>query len=269
MKSFKKKYIVKPIKPNFIDIIRRLKKEPIEFNEFLSLLEIYSDKFYESSELEFELLLINGFPLDIKDNFVYLRTTNTLIEDQTFCFVDIETNGGSPNKGHQVIELGAVKYKNGQIIDKFDSLVYAKEIPSFIQEVTNISPNMLLNAPRVEKVLKEFKEFLKDDVFVAHDIKFDYNFISQSFEKYSLGKLLNRKLCTIDLSKRTIKSDKYGLSTLKEILKIDVQNHHRAYYDALTTSKIFEECLKNIDKNLIKTTENLIAFSKSNNILKN
>lgn len=52
---------------------------------------------------------------------------------------------------------------------------------------------MLQTAPRLEKVLKEFKEFLGDDVFVAHDIKFDYNFISDSFEKYNLGKLLNRK----------------------------------------------------------------------------
>ncbi len=268
MKFTKQKYVLKPSKPSFVEIIRRLKKEPIEFSEFLSLLENCSDKFYESSELEFELLLINGFPLDIKDNFVFLKTTKTPICEQSFCFVDIETNGGSPKNGHQIIELGAVKYKNGQIVDEFSSLVFAKEIPIFVQEVTNITPDMLENAPRLEKVLKEFKEFLSDDVFVAHDIKFDYNFISDSFEKYNLGKLLNRKICTIDLSKRCIKSDKYGLSTLKELLSIDVQNHHRAYFDALTTEIIFERCLENIDFNKVKSTEDLIAFSKSNNILK-
>lgn len=79
MKSPKKKYILKPQKQTFLDIVRRLKKEPIEFSEFLDLLENISDKFYENSELEFELLLINGFPLDIKDDFVYLRTTKTPI----------------------------------------------------------------------------------------------------------------------------------------------------------------------------------------------
>ncbi|MCG3719511.1 DNA polymerase III subunit epsilon, partial [Aliarcobacter butzleri] len=100
-------------------------------------------------------------------------------------------------------------------------------------------------------------------------IKFDYNFISDSFEKYSLGKLLNRKLCTIDLAKRTIKSEKYGLSSLKELLNIDIENHHRAYYDALTTQIVFEKCLKNIDTNKIKTVEDLINFSKSDNIIKN
>ena len=268
MKSPKKKYVIKASKPTFIDILRRLKKESIEFSEFLKLLEECSDKFYENSELEFELLLINGLPLDIKDNFVFLRTNKTNISEQSFCFVDIETNGGSPKQGFQIIELGAVKYKNGQIIDKFESLVFAREIPPYIQEVTNITLDMLQTAPRLEKVLKEFKEFLKDDVFVAHDIKFDYNFISDSFEKYNLGKLLNRKICTIDLAKRTIQSPKYGLSTLKELLNIDVENHHRAYYDALTTQIIFENCLKNIDKEKIKTTEDLIAFSKSNNIIK-
>src|SRR5574344_604951 len=153
MKSTKQKYILKPTKPSFIEIIRRLKKEPIEFGEFLSLLENYSDKFYESSELEFELLLINGFPLDIKDNFVFLKTTKTPICEQSFCFVDIETNGGNPKNGHQIIELGAVKYKDGQIVDRYSSLVFAKEIPIFVQEVTNITLDMLENAPRLEKVL--------------------------------------------------------------------------------------------------------------------
>jgi len=265
MKLLKNKYILKPSKPTFLDIVRRLKKEPIFYDEFLQLLKDTSDKFYENSELEFELLLINGFPLDIKDDFVFLKTTKANIQEQTFCFVDIETNGGNPKKGSQIIELGAIKCKNGEILDKFDSLVFTKEIPSYVQEVTNITLSMLETAPRIEKVLKEFKKFLSDDVFVAHDIKFDYNFISDSFEKYSLGKLLNRKLCTIDLAKRSIKSEKYGLSSLKELLKIDVQNHHRAYFDALTTKIIFEKCLENIDLESIKSVEDLIKFSKSDN----
>ena len=266
MKS-NRRYIPKPVnKP--LDIVQKLLKEPILYDEFLQLLEKSSDKMYEDPQLEFELLLSNGLPLDfIEENKVCLRTNYTNIKDQTFCIVDIETNGSNVKKGHQIIELGAVKYKNGQIIDKFESLVFAKEIPEFVQEVTNIVPSMLENAPRLETVLKEFKIFLQDDVFVAHDIKFDYNFVSESFEKFSLGKLLNRKICTIDLAKRTIKAEKYGLSSLKELLNIDIENHHRAYFDALTTAIVFEKCLKNLS-NEIKTTEDLIRFSKSDSILK-
>ena len=52
------------------------------------------------------------------------------------------------------------------------------------------------------KSIKDFKLFLEDDVFVAHDIKFDYTFISDSFEKFHLGKLLNRKICSIDFKEQ-------------------------------------------------------------------
>ena len=251
------------------NILQRLLKEPILYIEFLELLNEASDTFYDTPELEFELLLSNGLPLEFDGDFVYLKTTITPIEEQTFCIVDIETNGGSAKKGYQIIELGAVKYKNGKILDKFESLVYAKEIPAYVQEVTKINLKMLEDAPRLEKVLKEFKVFLEDDVFVAHDIKFDYTFISDSFEKFHLGKLLNRKICSIDLAKRTIESEKYGLSFLKEVLNIEVDNHHRAYFDALTTAIVFEKSLSNIDGSKIKTVEDLISFSKSDNIINN
>ena len=263
------KRIIPKTQIKFQNILQRLVKEPILYSEFFDLLGKTSDKVFDTPELEYELLLLNGLPLDFDEENVYLKTTKTLIHEQTFCVVDIETNGGSVKKGFQIIELGAVKYKNGEIIDKFESLVFAKDIPIYVQEVTNITPKMLENAPRIEKVLNDFKLFLKDDVFVAHDIKFDYTFISDSFEKYNLGKLLNRKLCTIDLTKRTIKSLKYGLSSLKELLNIDVSNHHRAYYDALTTAIVLNKCLENLDFNKIKTVEDLITFSKSDNVINN
>lgn len=266
MKSNKKIIIPKP-QMKLQHIISKLLVEPILYADFLDLLKDSSDKFFETPELEFELLLSNGLPLEFDGDFVYLKTSRTPICEQTFCIVDIETNGGSPKKGFQIIELGAVKYKNGQIIDKFESLVHAKEIPIYIQEVTNISLKMLEEAPRLEKVLKDFKVFLEDDVFVAHDIKFDYNFISDSFEKYNLGKLLNRKICTIDLAKRTIESEKYGLSSLKELLDIQIDNHHRAYYDALTTAIVFDKSLKKLNSGNIKTVEELITFSKSDKII--
>ena len=258
-------------KPQFKlqNILQRLLKEPILYTEFLDLLKEATDALYETPELEFELLLSNGLPLEFDGDFVYLKTTKTPIKEQTFCVVDIETNGGSAKKGYQIIELGAVKYKNGEIIGKFESLVHAREIPPYVQEVTKINLKMLEDAPRLEKVLKEFKVFLEDDVFIAHDIKFDYTFISDSFEKFHLGKLLNRKICSIDLAKRTIQSEKYGLGFLKEVLNIQVDNHHRAYYDALTTAIVFEKSLLNIDSSKIKTVEDLISFSKSDNIINN
>lgn len=243
-------------------LVDRLKKSSIDYEDFLGILTLNKEKFFDNPELEFELLLSNGFPLDIDNDKIILKTVNTLIKDQIFCIVDIETNGGQINKGHQIIEIGAVKYKNGEIIDKYESLVYASNIPEYIQNVTNITPKMLENAPVLEKVLKEFKLFLEDDVLVAHDIKFDYNFISSSMEKYSLGKLENRKLCTIDLAKRTIKANRYGLKFLKEDLNIDINNHHRAYSDALSATYVLDKSIKSLSES-VKTVEDLIDFSKN------
>lgn len=264
--KFKKRIVPKPsLKTS--NIIEKLLKQPIRYEKFLELLEDANDTFFDNPELEFELLIANGLPLDFHGDDIYLKTTKTNIDDEIFCIVDIETNGSSVKKGFQIIELGAVKYQNGQIIDKFESLVYAKDIAPYIQEVTNINPSMLENAPVIESVLKEFKLFLEDSVFIAHDIKFDYSFISDSLEKYDFGKLENRKICTIDLAKRTIDAQRYGLGYLKDELNIKVDNHHRAYYDALATTYIFQESLSKLDTSKIKTTEDLISFSKSNNII--
>jgi DNA polymerase-3 subunit epsilon len=247
-------------------LVNKLKKNPIAYEEFLELLSKVETNFFENPQLEFELLISNGLPLGFNENNeVILKTSCTSIPQQRFCVVDIETNGSNIHNG-QIIELGAVKFENGKIIETYESLVYAKDIPPYIQEVTNIVPSMLENAPRLKNVLEEFKLFLEDDVFVAHDIKFDYKFISDSFEKYDLGKLQNRKLCTIDLAKRTIFAQRYGLDFLKELLDIDMHQQHRALNDAISTTHILERCLQNLPREVF-SVEDLIVFSKSDNIL--
>jgi len=243
----------------------KLSSKDLPLEEVLRIITSFKDTFFNSPSLELELLIANGFPLEIKDEHVRLKTARTQICDQSFCIVDIETNASNIQKG-KIIELGAVKYKNGEITDKFDSLVYAKDIPPYIQEVTNITPSMLEDAPKIQDVLEEFKMFLEDDIFVAHDIKFDYKFISDSFEKYDLGVLENRKLCTIDLSKRTIKAKRYGLDFLKDLLNIDIAFQHRAYSDALSTTYILEHALEKLP-NEIQVSEDLLVFAKSNNII--
>ncbi|MDD2699134.1 MAG: 3'-5' exonuclease [Arcobacteraceae bacterium] len=238
----------------------KLLKAPLNIIQFNAILESH-ETFYESIELETELLISNGYPIYFSDDFVYLKTKENLIKDQVFCVVDIETSAGNPKAG-QIIELAAIKFKNGSIIEEYQSLVYCKEIPQKVQEITGITPKMVEDAPNLKTVLEEFKIFLEDDVFVAHSVEFDYNFISNSLKKYHLGELWNRRICTIDLATRTIESPKYGLKSLKESLNIKIDNHHRAYEDTLSTVEVFKVSLQKLDST-IKTTEDLIAFSKN------
>lgn len=240
-------------------LVNTLIKHPLTLKQFHDILK-KSDTFFDSVELEQELLLSNGLPLHFSNDQVSLKTVSTLIKDQTFCIVDIETTAGNAKDG-QIIEIGAVRYKNGQIIEKYDTLVNTGEIPKKIQELTNITPSMTYSAPNLRTVLEEFKVFLEDDLFVAHAIAFDYKFISDSFKKYDLGQLCNRKICTIELSKRVIECERYGLKYLKEHLNINIDNHHRAFSDALSTQKILEICLEKLPKEVV-TAEDLIRFTK-------
>jgi len=240
-------------------LVNSLNKHSLSIIQFNKILK-KSDTFFDNIELEKELLLSNGLPLHFSEDSVSLKTASTLIKNQTFCIVDIETTAGNAKSG-QIIEIGAVKYKNGQVIEKYESLVNTGEIPKVIQELTGITPEMTYNAPNLRTVLEEFKIFLEDDIFVAHAIAFDYNFISDSFKKFDLGELCNRRICTIELSKKLIECERYGLKYLKEYLNIDIDNHHRAYSDALSTQYILKECLERLPKDIC-TSEDLIRFSQ-------
>jgi DNA polymerase-3 subunit epsilon len=241
-------------------LTKKLLKSPITIAQYEQILK-KSDRFYDSIELETQLLISNGYPIYFSDDYVYLKTTQTSIDNQVFCIVDIETSSGKVQKG-QLLEIGAVKYKNGQIIEKYQSLVNCYKVPKKVEELTGISTDMLLDAPSLKTVLEEFKIFLEDDIFVAHNLSFDYNFISDSFEKYDLGRMSNRGLCTIDLLHKTIKAPRYGLQYITEFLDIPIDSHHRAMSDAMATVGVFEKVLLSLPCDVV-TSEDLIALSKS------
>ena len=105
---------------NYLDkLVKSLIKSPLTKDQFNEILK-KSDTFFDNVELERELLISNGFPIYCCDDFVTLKTTTTKIAEQSFCVVDIETSAGNVKKG-QIIEIGALKFKNGKIIEKYES----------------------------------------------------------------------------------------------------------------------------------------------------
>jgi DNA polymerase-3 subunit epsilon len=212
-------------------------------------------------DMELELLHAKGLEIQKRDDRYFFASTLREIKDEVFCIVDIETNGPKISK-HQIIEIAAIKIQNGVIIDKFDSLVKCDNISESITKLTGISVEDTINAPKLKDVMISFKEFLADSVFVAHAVKFDFEFISDTYEKLSLLELQNRRVCTIDLAQRLISSKRYGLAYLNETLSLHVDaTHHRALSDAISTSELFVRLLKLLPDN-VKTTEELIHFSK-------
>ncbi|PAF53779.1 DNA polymerase III subunit epsilon [Helicobacter sp. 13S00482-2] len=240
-------------------LYNKLRNSPISREDFLNYVSDIAS-FCGDIEEEFEMLKACGFPLKKENENIVLSTTQTKLEDEIFCFVDIETTGSKPDQ-HSIIEIGALKYQNGTIIDKFESFVYVEEIPEKIIELTGISTQNVLKSPSLVDVLRDFRIFLSGCVFVAHNVSFDYGFISYQMDRIGLGEILNPKLCTIDLAHKTILSPRYSLPFLNEFLGINTPVSHRAYADALTSLKVFEISLFSIPE-WINSTQDLLDFSK-------
>lgn len=247
------------------DLVNKLSKENKPFAWVIKELE----KIEELSCYDFDIHTLELLGLGVnlnKNNEICLNTKSTKIKDEIFCIVDIESTGSI--KSGKIIEIGAIKIQNFQEIDRFESFIKVDEIPENITELTGITTAMVQDSPSLKQVLSEFKLFLKDSIFVAHNVRFDYNFLSKVMQENGFGILLNRKICTIDLAKKCIESPKYGLEALKEILNIQYP-HHRALSDALAACEILKYCMGKIPF-YIKTTEELLKFSKqAKNKLKN
>jgi DNA polymerase III subunit epsilon len=213
-------------------------------------------------DLSLELWRAQGLNITKKKGYFFFDTKFIPVNEAEFCIVDIETNGSKLDK-HQIIEIAAVKVINGKITDTFESLVYVKEINPHITEITGISAEDTVDAPDLKTVLMEFKLFLDDAIFVAHDVKFDYSFISGSLVRIGLEPILNRNLCTLALAERTIVSYRYGLSYLNDTFHFNQNpSHHRAMSDVLTTYGLFLLSLQNCKEN-INNVEDLIRFSRN------
>ena len=230
-------------------------------------LERIKEQIDESIDFFIELSRAQGLNIIKHQGHFYFDTKFKKLQDAEFCIVDIETNGSKIEK-HQIIELAAVKVVNGKITDRYESLVHAKEINPHITEITGISVEDTKDAPELKTVLQEFKLFLGDAVFIAHDVKFDYNFISNSMKKVGLESLLNRSLCSLAFAERTIVSYRYALSYLNDSLHLNPNaTHHRAMSDVMTTYGLFLESMKNCTESL-NNVEDLIRFTKQGKRLK-
>lgn len=157
-----------------------------------------------------------------------------------FAIVDVETTGGYPGE-HRIIEIAVVAYDGTRVVDQFSSLVNPQRaVPPWITKLTGIDDEMVSRAPTFEQIASRVEELTADRVFVAHNARFDYNFVRQEFK--AIGReFWRRRLCTLRLSRRVIAGlPSYSLPSLCASLNIRNDHPHRALGDALATLKLFE-----------------------------
>ena len=162
-----------------------------------------------------------------------------------YAIVDIETTGGHA-AANGITEI-AVYIHNGKRITKhFESLVNPQQsIPIYITALTGIDNRMVQDAPVFEDIAETIYNLLKDEIFVAHNVNFDYSFINHQLKAAGF-QLPARKLCTVRLSRKVFPGlPSYSLGNICRSLDIPIDNRHRADGDAKATVQLLEQCLAN------------------------
>lgn len=158
--------------------------------------------------------------------------------NQIYVVVDVETTGGRPG-AHRMTELGAVKIQGGQVISEFQTLLNPdRAIPPFITKLTGITDEMVADAPRFEDIADSFSEFMGDAIFAAHNVNFDYGFVSAEYAE--IGKRFRHaKICTCSSMRKYYPGRRsYGLKNLCEEFHIKLDTHHRALCDAKAAAEL-------------------------------
>ncbi|BAD40497.1 PolC-type DNA polymerase III [Symbiobacterium thermophilum] len=182
-----------------------------------------------------------------------------------FVVLDIETTGFSPI-GDDIIELGAVRCRGGEIVDSFQSFVRpTKPVPPEVQKLTNITPDMLEGAPEAAEALRAFFQFVGDAIVVAHNAQFDYSFLRYHRQKYLGEEFANPVLDTLTLARAVLPHMRsHSLAALTKELQVPLVDHHRADADAKTAAMVLMKLLERAEG--VETVADLNRLTKGINV---
>ena len=173
--------------------------------------------------------------------------------DTTYCVLDLETTGLSA-KTEKITEIGIMKVRNGEVLEEFCEFVNPeKPIPQRVQEITNITDDMVKDAPTIEEMFPKVLEFIKGTVLVAHNATFDIGFLKTVAK--DLGYEFDYTYVdTLPLARKLYPElKKHKLGKIAEYLKIKVEVAHRALDDVDTTVKVLREMMKTLKERGAKT----------------
>ncbi|MDB5231352.1 MAG: polymerase epsilon subunit [Chitinophagaceae bacterium] len=169
-----------------------------------------------------------------------------------YAIVDIETTGSHAGQ-NGITEIAVVLHNGLEVEGRYETLVNpGYTIPRYVAALTGITDQMVASAPRFEEVAPNLLNLLKDRIFIAHNVNFDYSFLRHQFKLANMD-WNSRKLCTLRLSRKVFSGlPKYGLGHLCKQLDIPIQNRHRAGGDADATTILFEKIIAQGGEKLVK-----------------
>jgi len=189
----------------------------------------------------------------------------TPLSEVTFCVVDLETTGGSPQTS-SISEIGALKVRCGRVLGSFATLVHPDEpVPAFVRLLTGISDELVADAPAIEAVLPSFLEFLRDAVIVAHNARFDVSFLNAALVRLSYPPLPNPVVDTAVLARKVLAGEvrDHKLATLARHFRCAHHPNHRAFPDVLATVDVLHGIIERAAGFGVTTFEDLVGLSAS------
>jgi len=176
---------------------------------------------------------------------VYSRTRSALVSeserlrDLSYAVVDTETTGGGRRSGDRITEIAAVIVRNGEIVEVFETLVNPqRSIPYFVTQLTNITWDMVKNAPTFDRIVPDVMRVLEGNVFVAHNATFDWGFVTSELSRSTGRRLHGRRLCTVKIARKVLPQlSRRSLDHIARYYGVEIRGRHRAGGDAIATAK--------------------------------
>ncbi|RHM63725.1 MULTISPECIES: PolC-type DNA polymerase III [Coprobacillaceae] len=195
--------------------------------------------------------MIYGVELNMIEPYfdIVFNERDMSIEDATYVSFDLETTGFSVVHDG-ITEFGAVKIKNGEVIDRLQSFINpGKEISTRISNLTNITNEMVSNAPTIKEFLPQILDFFSDCILVAHNAKFDIGFLNENLKRNQMPTINNPIIDSLALARAIMKPMKsYRLGAVCRVYRVayDDEVAHRADYDAEVLGSVLTMMLHQI-----------------------
>ena len=189
-----------------------------------------------------------GYYVNDVDDRIVVHGSRDMTFDQEFVAFDLETTGLS-SRTDRIIEIGAVVMKNGQEVERFQTFVDPeRKLDRKIIDLTGITDDMLVGAPKIEDILPKFLEFIGDRVLVAHNSDFDTGFIRAECQRLGYEYKFTAA-DTLILSQNLLPQlGKFKLNIVSNALSLPDFNHHRAGDDALTCGLIMARLMQMLEE---------------------
>jgi DNA polymerase III subunit epsilon len=193
------------------------------------------------------------------------RFSNEPLDKLSYVVVDTETTGGRAWNGDRITEIAAVVVRNGEIVELFETLVNPQRpIPYFVTQLTNITWEMVRDKPTFDRVAPDVMRVLDGNVFVAHNMMFDWRFVTSEVSRSTGRKLQGRRLCTVKIARKVLPQlSRRSLDHVARYYGVEIHGRHRAGGDALATAKCLIRMLSDLRDRGCDTWGDLETFLRT------